>query len=57
MIIFKENSIGLQCGKLDNGKLFFSDGYYGYQMNDTPKNRKNLIKEYNFYSLNKHTKY
>ena len=51
MIIFKENKIsGLQCGLNDKGELFLDNGKSGYNLRDTPENRKYILNDFDCYN-------
>ena len=51
MIIFKENKhTGLQCGINDWGELFLGDNRSGYNMPDTPDNRKYILNDFEYYN-------
>lgn len=51
MTIFKENKkTGLQCGINDYGELFLGDDGSGYNLTDTPENRKNILVDFDYYN-------
>lgn len=51
MTIFKENKkTGLQCGINDYGELFLGDDRSGYNLTDTPENRKNILVDFDYYN-------
>lgn len=51
MEIFKENKkTGLSCGVNDFGELFLGDNRSGYNLPDTPENRRAIIRDFNYYN-------
>lgn len=51
MTIFKENKkTGLQCGINDYGELFLGDDRSGYNLTDTPENRKYILVDFDYYN-------
>ena len=45
-IWLEDKETGLQCGKNNDGDLFWGDNYSGANAPDTPENRKMIVRDF-----------